>query len=166
MNRIIGAAVNKFSFYKEEMTMKKNTDFTDKVSYLKKLDSFFLSVGEVDSYKQFAIRTLEELKKLISYDQAVGLFVNAAGKVVDCHLAGVSENWGYTYREYYAKMQAQYPLGMKKDRSKKKFLIPIEPIIWSELPGNEFISDCIYLPVYRRCFRHSADGSQSQECKD
>ena len=41
--------------------MQKDVDFTDSEIYLKKLDAFFLSVGEVDDYSQFAARILAEL---------------------------------------------------------------------------------------------------------
>ena len=133
--------------------MQKDVDFTDSEIYLKKLDAFFLSVGEVDDYSQFAARILAELGKLISYDQGVAIFFNAAGKVTDCYLAGVEEKWGYLYREYYAKVQSQFSLGMKKDRSKKRFMKYIQPITWSELPDNEFITDCIGV----RGVKHSFD---------
>lgn len=133
--------------------MGKDVDFTDFELYLKKLDSFFLSVGEVDNYSQFAARVLSELKKLISYDQGVGIFFNAAGKVTDCYLAGVEEKWGYLYREYYARMQSRFPLGMKKDRSKQRFTRYVQPITWAELPDNEFITDCIGV----RGVKHSFD---------
>ena len=134
------------------LIMKRYIDLKDSEALLKKLDSFFLAVGEMDDYAQFAVTILKELRTLISYDQAVGIFVNAAGKVMDCHLIGVSQNWGYTYKEYYAKLQSQFPLGMEKDRSREKNM-SVQPIIWSELPDNEFIADCIRV----RGVKHSLD---------
>lgn len=133
--------------------VEKNKTFTYDDSYLKKLDSFFLSVGEADSYRQFAVTTLEQLGRLITYDQAVGLFVDASGKMADCYLVGVEERWAYIYKEYYAKIQANFSLGMKKDRAKKKYSMPVEPITWARLPENEFIKECIG----PRGVRHSLD---------
>ena len=122
--------------------MKKYVDLMDSESFLKKINAFFLDVGEIDDYTRFAAGILEGLRSLISFDQAVGIFVNPAGKVKDCYLIGVSEKWGYTYKEYYAKLQARFPLGMEKDRHRDKHTF-VQPIIWSELPDNEFITDCI-----------------------
>lgn len=107
------------------------------------LDTFFLAVGSVDDYRQFAITVLKELRKLIAFDQSVAIFLDVSGKVVDFHLNGVNEKWGYAYMEYYARMQAQFSLGMRKERINQSTEVWIKPIIWSELPDNSFIADCI-----------------------
>ncbi|MDO4340045.1 MAG: helix-turn-helix transcriptional regulator [Eubacteriales bacterium] len=110
---------------------------------LKKLDSFFLAVGAEDDYTQFGTRTLADLKKLVPCEQAAGIFVNASGKVMDCCLIGIDEKWGYIYKEYYASIQENFHLGMKKDRNKKRYAKEIRQIIWAQLPENEFIKECI-----------------------
>ena len=55
------------------LIMKRYIDLKDSEALLKKLDSFFLAVGEMDDYAQFAVTILKELRTLISYDQAVGI---------------------------------------------------------------------------------------------
>lgn len=119
----------------------------------KALDAFFLEVGAVDDYRQFVVSVLKELRKLIAFDQAVAIFIDASGKAVDVYLEGVSEKWGYAYLEYYAEMQTQFSLGMEKERKRQMSVMSVKPIIWSELPGNNFISDCIHT----RGIRHSLD---------
>ncbi|MCI9067720.1 MAG: helix-turn-helix transcriptional regulator [Lachnospiraceae bacterium] len=131
--------------------MKKDSRYFD--MDLRALDMFFLAVGGVDDYRQFAVTALKELRKLIAFDQAVAVFTDASGKVVDFHLNGVQENWGYAYLEYYARIQAQFSLGMNKERSCRNTQTPIEPITWAELPDNRFIADCIHT----RGLRHSLD---------
>ncbi len=111
--------------------------------YLEKLNSFFLAVGGVDDYAEFAGRALTELGKLVPYDQAAGIFFNSSGKVTDCCLFGIDEKWGYIYKEYYASIQANFHLGMNKDRNKKRYTKEIKQIVWAQLPENEFIKECI-----------------------
>ena len=48
--------------------------------YLEKLNSFFLAVGGVDDYAEFAGRALTELGKLVPYDQAAGIFLIHPGR--------------------------------------------------------------------------------------
>ncbi|MCI9488196.1 MAG: helix-turn-helix transcriptional regulator [Lachnospiraceae bacterium] len=122
--------------------MKKDSRYFD--IDLKALDLFFLAVGDVDDYRQFAVTTLEELRKLISFDQAVAIFTDVSQKVVDFHLSGVSEKWGYAYLEYYSRMQAQFSMGINKERSRQNTRTPIKPILWDKLPDNSFITDCIH----------------------
>lgn len=104
---------------------------------------FLTSVGKIDSYTAFAPAVLRHLGELVSFDQAVAVYMDANGIVVDCHLVGVSQTWSNAYRKYYAQLQEQFPLGWEGSRRNVKELQPAETLTWAKLPPNDFIVDCI-----------------------
>lgn len=123
--------------------MSKGKIIKDNHVLLEKLDAFFLNVGGIDSYRDFAPAVVNEIRTLIAFDQAVTILYDAGGSITDCRLLGVSQGWALAYQRYYVKLQAYIDFGMEKGPHKLKNLLPIQQINWSEIPENEFIRDCI-----------------------
>lgn len=109
----------------------------------KKLNDFLLTVGEVDVYPKFVPKAMTELGKLVSFDQAVIIYMDANSKVIDCLPLGVPAGWKKAYLQYYAKLQNSFDFELTESLSKAGRAMSVEPVTWSKFLPNEFVQDCI-----------------------
>lgn len=70
-----------------------------------KIHDFLTYCGNIRIPKQFCIIVVDEINKLIPYDQARIYFLNENGKVYDEYLFGVDKKWTRLYHEYYSHIE-------------------------------------------------------------
>ena len=67
-----------------------------------KLNEFLAQVGAYDEAMPLAVNTLNQLRKLVVFDQGRVYFMDTDGKVFDEYLVGVSKKATKAYHGYYA----------------------------------------------------------------
>lgn len=70
-----------------------------------KLNEIVLECGEVHEPRNFGIKTIEQVKELISFDQGRVYFLNDNMKVFDEYLVGVDKEITKAYHEYYSQIE-------------------------------------------------------------
>ena len=117
-----------------------------------KIHEFLLDVGNVREPKNFCVKIIRRIHRLIPYDQARIYFMDDTGKIVDEFLLGVEQRWSDVYREHYSKMRNSY-YTISADNSttrrgpeKGRYLFPrITGAVydWADRERDEFITDYI-----------------------
>lgn len=107
--------------------------------------NLILECSQAHTPRSFAIKLLDLINKMCSYDEAMVFFLDANGKVSGEYTVNVKDKWVDEYLNYYLK-SAEYPqeysLFQNLNESSLHYT-PARIVKWSELPKSEFQTDYI-----------------------
>lgn len=117
-----------------------------------KIHEFLLDVGSVREPRDFGVRLIQRICRLIPYDQARVYFVTDNGKIYDEFLIGVEPRWSHIYREYYSRIEngryaiptRRYAIPTRAENG--RYAIPrVEGAVydWNDYEPDEFVSGYI-----------------------
>lgn len=89
-----------------------------------KLNEYLAQVGAYDEAMPLAVNTLNQLRKLVIFDQGRIYFMDPDGRVFDEYLMGVSKKTTKAYHGYYASTDDDHYSVSKRARDAGRYLRP------------------------------------------
>ena len=122
--------------------------------------NLILECSQAHSPRSFAIKLLDLMSKMCSYDEAMVFFLDVNKKISGKYTIHIQDKWLDEYMNYYLT-QIEFPEEFRiyQDIRENALNPGFSRIInWSEVPDSEFLTNCTKSLARRlapgTCFRH------------
>lgn len=102
-----------------------------------KMHDVLLHCGSIRDPITYCKTVLNQIDKVIPYDQGRLYFVSENGRIVDEYLICVDQRWSRDYRDYYSKVEN----GRYAIKSRRRLNVEDSVHNWSEKDSDEFLVD-------------------------